>query len=63
MTRQCAWCQCFLDGRSGEPCITHGICEGCARRLRQSMHQPPSSTPALLFRATKTALQKVFLVR
>jgi hypothetical protein len=36
MTRQCAWCERYLSfGRSGV--VTHGICDHCAEKLRQSI--------------------------
>jgi hypothetical protein len=37
MTRQCAWCATYLDFVQSETCITHGICESCVDRIRQSV--------------------------
>lgn len=43
MTRQCAWCDCYLDCYpevvQSETDITHGICERCAERVLNSSHQ------------------------
>ena len=45
MTRQCAWCDCYLDSVESETIITHGICERCAERIRRSW--PESVAPLL----------------
>ena len=45
MTRQCAWCATYLDFVHSGTCVTHGICESCAERIRQSIAEeltPPS---------------------
>jgi hypothetical protein len=45
MTRQCAWCSIYLDLVQSETCVTHGICETCAERIRHSTLEqlaPPS---------------------
>jgi hypothetical protein len=45
MTRQCAWCDCYLDLDQSEICVTHGICERCVERIRHSVMDsigPPS---------------------
>jgi hypothetical protein len=33
MTRQCAWCDCYLDLYQSGSEVTHGICEACAERI------------------------------
>jgi hypothetical protein len=40
MTRQCAWCSCYLDSVESETVITHGICEQCAEQIRRSWPEP-----------------------
>lgn len=48
MTRQCAWCDCYLDCDpivvESESDITHGICERCAERV---LHSPQQASPLL----------------
>ena len=41
MTRQCAWCDCYLNKDVAEAGseVTHGICERCAERVLRSPHQ------------------------
>ena len=48
MTRQCAWCDCYLDCYpevvQSETDITHGICERCAERV---LYSPQQVSPLL----------------
>ena len=45
MTRQCAWCDCYLDLVQSETCVTHGICERCVERIRHSMPEALAPSP------------------
>ena len=55
MTRQCAWCECYLDCypevAQSETDITHGICERCAERVLNSSHQTSPLLEDLVFAA------------
>lgn len=45
MTRQCAWCTTYLDFVQSETCVTHGICESCAERIRHSILEQLGPAP------------------
>jgi hypothetical protein len=53
MTRQCAWCDCYLDPVQVGADVTHGICDRCAERIRQSMLEGVTPLFKEMLRTTK----------
>lgn len=66
MTRQCAWCECYLGCSKPGTLVTHGICDSCAEQLRHSLpHLTRHATPRWegILLSTKARLGKVFHLR
>jgi hypothetical protein len=66
MTRQCAWCECYLASPQLEMPVTHGICDSCAEQLRRSLPSiPPHVRPRWeeMLHSTKATLGKVLHLR